>query len=62
MSFWRASWPMHVAVAVLITLFFLWRLKVNSSWHPSSVWGRIKCQLYRKSKQQCVDHNQMVGN
>ncbi|WP_395010649.1 LPS export ABC transporter permease LptF [Undibacterium sp.] len=62
MNFWQASWPMHVAVAILITLFFLWRLKVNSSWHPSSIWGRIKCQLYRKSKQQCVDHNQMVGN
>jgi lipopolysaccharide export system permease protein len=62
MSFWRASWPMHVAVAILIALFFMWRLKVNSNWHPSSIWGRIKCQIYRKTKQQCVDHDQMVSN
>lgn len=61
-SFWRASWPMHVVVAILIALFFMWRLKVNSNWHPSSIWGRIKCQIYRKTKQQCVDHDQMVGN
>ncbi|MBC3872819.1 LPS export ABC transporter permease LptF [Undibacterium flavidum] len=61
-SFWRASWPMHVVVAILIALFFMWRLKVNSTWHPSSVWGRIKCHLYRKKNQQCVDHQQMVGN
>lgn len=62
MSFWQASWPMHLVVAVLITFFFMWRLKVNSSCHPMSVWGRIKCQIYRKTKQQCVDHDQMVGN
>ncbi|MBR7801246.1 LPS export ABC transporter permease LptF [Undibacterium fentianense] len=60
LSFWRASWPMHLIVAILISLFFMWRLKVNSPWHPSTVWGHLKCRLYQKRGQQCVNHDLMV--
>lgn len=42
LRFWMATWPMHLIVACIITLFFTWRLQVNSRWHPSVLWCRIK--------------------
>jgi lipopolysaccharide export system permease protein len=51
LSFWRASWPMHFLVATLVTIFFLWRLKVNSRLHPSGLWSRFKACF--RSERRC---------
>ena len=51
LSFWRASWPMHFLVATLFTIFFLWRLKVNSRMHPSGLWSRLKACF--RSERRC---------
>lgn len=37
-----AWWPVHLVAIVIITGFFLWRLKVNSRYHPLVVWSLIK--------------------
>lgn len=37
-----AWWPVHLVAAVIIVGFFLWRLKVNSRYHPLVVWSLIK--------------------
>ncbi|MBI1834411.1 MAG: LPS export ABC transporter permease LptF [Burkholderiales bacterium] len=53
LSFWQASWPMHAVMMVLIMLFFLWRLKLNSPLHPSSIWARLKGCIRTKKANQC---------
>lgn len=53
LSFWEATWPMHAAVLIVITLFFVWRLKLNSPLHPSSMWSRMKACFYTKQAQTC---------
>ncbi len=37
-----AWWPVHLVAIVVIVAFFLWRLKVNSRYHPLVVWALIK--------------------
>lgn len=61
LSFWQASWPMHAVMAVLILFFFLWRLKLNSPLHPSSIWARMKGCIRTKKANQCADEQEMGG-
>lgn len=42
MSVFAAWWPVHVVVIALIIALFLWRLNMNSRYHPLVVWGGIK--------------------
>lgn len=37
-----AWWPVHLVALVIVAIFFLWRLKVNSRYHPLVVWASIK--------------------
>lgn len=37
-----AWWPIHGAALVLVVALFLWRLKVNSRYHPLNVWATVK--------------------
>lgn len=37
-----AWWPIHVLVLLAIAALFLWRLKMNSHYHPLVIWGSIK--------------------
>ncbi|MFZ6798465.1 LPS export ABC transporter permease LptF [Undibacterium sp. Di24W] len=55
LSFWRASWPMHAMVVLLIAIFFLWRLKLNSPLHPSGIWNRVKGCIQIKKEQKCTE-------
>lgn len=50
LSFGLAWWPMHLAVLIIITLLFLWRLKVNGRYHPMVVWSAIKHARLAKNK------------
>uniref|UniRef100_UPI0025FCA63D LPS export ABC transporter permease LptF n=1 Tax=uncultured Oxalicibacterium sp. TaxID=1168540 RepID=UPI0025FCA63D len=45
-SFMLAWWPVHLVAIIVITVFFLWRLKVNSACHPLVVWARFKRNLF----------------
>lgn len=45
-SFMMAWWPVHLVAILLITFFFLWRLKVNSAWHPMVLLARVKRSLF----------------
>ena len=42
MSFLMAWWPVHLVVLGMIFCLFLWRLKVNSRYHPLVVWSALK--------------------
>ncbi|MBC3931447.1 LPS export ABC transporter permease LptF [Undibacterium curvum] len=42
-------WPVHASVAVLVWLLFVWRLKINSRWHPAGIWSRCKSGATRKA-------------
>lgn len=61
LSFWKASWPMHAVVMLLIVMFFFWRLKLNSPLHPSSAWARLKGCIRTKKEMQSVESNEMAG-
>jgi lipopolysaccharide export system permease protein len=37
-----AWWPLHLLGLIMIAMLFLWRLKINSRYHPLVVWGSIK--------------------
>jgi lipopolysaccharide export system permease protein len=37
-----AWWPIHVLVLLAVALLFLWRLKVNSRYHPLVLWALLK--------------------
>lgn len=47
-SFMLAWWPVHLVAIVIITVFFMWRLKVNSAYHPLVMWARCKRNLFGK--------------
>ena len=47
-SFDQAWWPVHLVTGLVITLLFLWRLKIHHRWHPLVVWTRCKAGLRRK--------------
>lgn len=42
LSFVLAWWPVHVLLLLAIFLLFLWRLNINSRYHPLVVWSAIK--------------------
>jgi lipopolysaccharide export system permease protein len=45
-------WPLHLTAAILIVLLFVWRLAINSPWHPAALWGGFKrAFLLRKAAQ-----------
>lgn len=37
-----AWWPVHVVVALMVTLLFLWRIRINSRYHPLVLWAAWK--------------------
>jgi len=37
-----AWWPVHLVALLIVTVFFLWRLKVNSRYHPLVMWAALK--------------------
>ncbi|MDP5008917.1 MAG: LPS export ABC transporter permease LptF [Glaciimonas sp.] len=41
-SFGMAWWPAHFVVLCIVALLFLWRLNVNSKYHPLVMWSAIK--------------------
>ncbi|MFZ6759157.1 LPS export ABC transporter permease LptF [Undibacterium sp. Ji50W] len=49
-SFGMAWWPHHLVVSLLVVALFLWRLKVNSRWHPLVLWSRCKSSFRGKEK------------
>jgi lipopolysaccharide export system permease protein len=42
LSLMLAWWPIHLLVACVIGLLFLWRLRMNSPYHPLAIWVSIK--------------------
>jgi lipopolysaccharide export system permease protein len=42
LPFLVAWWPIHALVALLIVALFLWRVKMNSRYHPLVVWASVK--------------------
>ncbi|GGI15810.1 LPS export ABC transporter permease LptF [Oxalicibacterium faecigallinarum] len=47
-TFGMSWWPVHLVAIVIIAAFFMWRLKVNSAWHPLVAWSRFKRGLFAK--------------
>ena len=45
-SFMMAWWPVHLVAILVIAVFFLWRLKVNSAGHPLVLWSRFKRHVF----------------
>lgn len=41
-SLMLAWWPVHLVALMVVVIFFSWRLKVNSRYHPLVVWAMIK--------------------
>tara|TARA_R110001599_G_scaffold64023_3_gene178861 strand:- start:476257 stop:477387 length:1131 start_codon:yes stop_codon:yes gene_type:complete len=37
-----AWWPVHLIALLVVIAFFLWRLKVNSRYHPLVLWATLK--------------------
>jgi lipopolysaccharide export system permease protein len=37
-----AWWPVHLVVVAIVLMLFLWRMKMNSSYHPLVMWGAFK--------------------
>jgi lipopolysaccharide export system permease protein len=47
-SLMAAWWPVHFAALMIVAAFFLWRLKVNSRYHPLVLWASIKRVMFRR--------------
>lgn len=47
-SFMAGWWPMHLLALVGISIMFLWRLKMNSPYHPLVLWGAAKRAYFLK--------------
>lgn len=41
-SLMLAWWPVHLVALLVVVIFFSWRLKVNSRYHPLVVWAMVK--------------------
>lgn len=50
LSFGLAWWPMHLVVLMIVGLLFLWRLNVNSRYHPLVLWSAVKHARLIKNK------------
>ncbi|MNJ94436.1 Lipopolysaccharide export system permease protein LptF [compost metagenome] len=37
-----AWWPVHLVALIVVAVFFAWRLKVNSRYHPLVAWSLLK--------------------
>jgi len=48
-KFGLAWWPMHLFVAVVVVLLFMWRLGVNSRYHPMVIWSSFKHKRISKA-------------
>jgi lipopolysaccharide export system permease protein len=46
MSLMMAWWPIHAIALLIVIGFFLWRLKVNSRYHPLAIWSASKRALF----------------
>jgi lipopolysaccharide export system permease protein len=46
MTLMLAWWPVHVAALLIVLTFFLWRLKVNSRYHPLALWSAMKRAMF----------------
>jgi lipopolysaccharide export system permease protein len=45
-----AWWPVHVVALMTVAGLFMWRLKMNSRYHPLVIWGAMKrAYLFRKA-------------
>lgn len=42
MSFALSWWPLHLALAIVVVLMFVWRLNVNHRYHPRVLWAAFK--------------------
>jgi lipopolysaccharide export system permease protein len=42
-----AWWPVHLVAALTVIVLFLWRIGMNSQYHPSVVWSGFKRSLRR---------------
>jgi len=45
-----AWWPVHLVALLVVAVFFLWRLKVNSRYHPLALWSAAKRALFVQRK------------
>jgi lipopolysaccharide export system permease protein len=43
-----AWWPIHVVAALIVVLLFLWRIGMNSQYHPAVMWSTFKRRLRRQ--------------
>lgn len=43
-----AWWPIHVLFLLIVFGLFMWRLKINSQYHPLVLWGHLRRSLKRK--------------
>lgn len=50
MQFWNAWWPIHLTVALIIVGLFLWRLGVNSRYHPLVIWSSLRRRQIKKAE------------
>lgn len=39
-------WPVHLVALLVVIAFFLWRLKVNSRYHPLAIWSGFKRLIF----------------
>jgi lipopolysaccharide export system permease protein len=46
MTLMMAWWPGHVTALLIVVIFFLWRLKVNSRHHPLALWSAMKRAMF----------------
>jgi len=46
MTLIMAWWPGHVTALLIVVIFFLWRLKVNSRYHPLALWSAMKRAMF----------------
>jgi lipopolysaccharide export system permease protein len=45
-----AWWPIHVLVILVIAALFLWRLKMNSRYHPLVIWASLRRTYFSRPK------------
>lgn len=50
MQFWKAWWPIHLMVALIVIGMFLWRLGVNSRYHPLVMLSKMRHRRVANSK------------